>query len=185
MKLLDSFSHFRNSLHENRIKRNRFYLLVVTLMIIADYLMICFHVERNPLTVFPPLPVIDKREPVDMYLPNRECSTLLNETRYLQKDIIQENFITQLVYNISRGSRFENTRINVPADCIVREVWLYDTTCVIDLRMTSLKNDTVVVEGSEELFRTAVKKTIFSHFNTIKDVIILENGIYNRNLWEF
>ncbi|MFW6364848.1 MAG: hypothetical protein ACOC2H_00075 [Spirochaetota bacterium] len=184
MKIISKIEAYRNSLKQDSRKRNRFFLLLVTAIIIADYLMICYHINKNPFAVFPSLPVRDTRESVDIYVPDIDGSTLLKETRLVQKDASKESLIRQLVFMISRGSMYENTRITVPIECIVRTVWVEDGLCIIDIRMMPLGKDIPIIEGSESNFREAVRKTVIENIGTIKDVIIVENGIFNRDMWE-
>ncbi len=171
-------------MRNDRKKRNRFGVLIITLMIILDYLMICFQIERNPFAIFPPFPVRDSREEVTVFLPDVDGNTILKETRMVDRSGTDENFIKYLMYIITRGSKYENTRLAVPIDAIVRAVWIENSICIIDIRMEALPKDVPIIKGTEANFREAVKKTVMANFEGIQDVILVENGIYNRNMWE-
>jgi hypothetical protein len=184
MNFIQKIQDFRLTLRADSKKRNRFYLLVFTIMLVSDYLLYCYHVEQNPLVIFPPFPILDQRDEVEIVIPDIDGKSLLNETRLMQRSETTEGFITQLVYEVAAGSKFENTRLTVPIQCIVRTVWILDSVCYIDLRMEYLEDDVPIIPGSEENFRNAISQTVSKNIDGIESVTIIENGIYNRSLWE-
>lgn len=184
MKIKEQFRSFKESLKNDSRKRNRFIILTLSLLMIFDYLMICYHIERNPFAIFPPFPVMDRRQEVTIFVPDIDGKTLLEESRLISNQGSTDSFIRHLVYMVTRGSKFENTRIAVPIEALVRTVWVEDGRCIVDIRMEALQEDVPVVAGSEENYRNAISKTIMKNIDGINEVIIVENGLYNRNLWE-
>jgi hypothetical protein len=164
-------------------KQNRATVLILALVIIADYLMICYHTGKNPASIFPSIPVLDFRDKVSVYVPSPD-GTILKESRLIDKDTATEDFIKRLTGFVIEGSAFENTRSMSPIQGSVRKAWVYDGACYIDLRFEILEPDAPTVPGSEKLFVQALEKTITSNVKGIKKVMILENGIPGTNLWD-
>lgn len=168
----------------NKKGQNRLILLVIAGLVIVNYLMITYHTGHNPLDIFPSLPIIDTRDKITVYLPS-EDGTFLTETRKIEISDNKTDFAARLVRFVTAGSAFENTRAISPIQGIVRAVWFNESTCIIDMANESRDEDAVLIPGSEELYRQAVEKTIIKNINGVKKVIILENGITGRIMWDF
>jgi len=164
-------------------KQNRITLLIISIVLICDYFMICGLAGKNPASIFPSLPVLDFRDKVTVYLPSAEGS-LLKETRLIDTPSSNEEFIRRLVRFVIEGSAYENTRIMTPIQGDVRKIWLYNDECYIDVRLETLASDAPIVTGSEKIFREALTKTVTDNVKNVKKVLVLENGIPNKNLWE-
>jgi hypothetical protein len=164
-------------------RQNRVIVLVLSLVFIGDYLMICYHTGRNPAGIFPSIPVLDFRKKITVYIPSPD-GAILKETRLIQKSDDTEEYIKRLTRFVIDGSSFENTRPVTPIQGSVRKVWIHDQTCAIDIRLEQLEDDAPVMAGSENLFREALSKTIIENVGGVKSVIVLENGIPNKNIWE-
>jgi hypothetical protein len=167
----------------DRKRQKRIVILAVSLIIIADYLMICFHTGKNPVDIFPSIPVLDLRDEIVVYLPSPQ-GTMLKENRLIQIPDNREIFIKRLTQFVTNGSAYENTRAMSPIKGNIRKVWIHDGTCVIDMWLESLDDDAPIIQGSEQLYRDAVKKTVMKNIGEIRDVIILENGIPGKKIWE-
>jgi hypothetical protein len=163
-------------------KQNRITLLIISLVLICDYFMICGLAGKNPASIFPSLPVLDFRDSVTIYLPSTEG--LLKEKRLIEIPESNEEYISRLTRFVIEGSAFENTRIMTPIQGDVRKVWIYNEECYIDVRLETLASDAPIVAGSEKVFREALTKTITDNVKNVKKVLVLENGIPNKNLWE-
>lgn len=163
--------------------KNRVIVLTLALIIVADYLMISYHTGRNPLNIFPSLPVLDMRDKITVFIPSTD-GQLLKENRIVQKSDDHETYIKRLVQFVITGSMYENTRVMTPIRGFVRKVWVHDKICVIDFWPETLEDDIQTIPGSEAAFREAVKKTVMENIPQINDVIILENGIPNKSIWE-
>jgi hypothetical protein len=164
-------------------KQNRITLLIISLVLICDYFMICGLAGKNPASIFPSLPVLDFRDSVTVYLPSAEGS-LLKEKRLIDTPSDNEEFIRRLARFVIEGSAYENTRVMTPIQGDVRKVWIYNDECYIDIRLETLESDAPIVAGSEKIFREALTKTVTDNVKNIKKVLVLENGIPNKNLWE-
>lgn len=184
MSIISNIKKSYAAVHENKKKENRFYLLIVSLVLIIDYLLFCFHVEKNPFAVIPPMPVLDSRQDVEIYLPDTNENIILKEERKLIINDDSTLFVKTLVHEITAGSKFENTRFAVPRSCEVRKVWIHDNVCVIDIRIDYLKSDITIIPGSEKNFREAVTKTVQANIPGIEKVYLVENGVVNRDFWE-
>jgi hypothetical protein len=167
----------------DRKRQKRVVILAVSLIIIADYLMICFHTGRNPVDIFPSIPVLDLRDEVAVYLPSSQ-GTMLKEKRLIKIPDDREIFVKRLTQFVTNGSAYENTRAMSPIKGNIRKVWIHDGTCVIDMWLETLDEDAPIIQGSEQLYREAVKKTVMENIEGIHDVIILENGIPGKKIWE-
>jgi hypothetical protein len=164
-------------------RQNRIIVLVLSLVFIGDYLMICYHTGRNPVGIFPSIPVLDFRKEITVYLPSPD-GAILKETRLIQKSGNAEEYIKRLTRFVIDGSSFDNTRLVTPIKGSVRKVWIYESTCLVDIRLEQLEDDAPVMPGSEKLFREALLKTIMENVKGVTNVIVLENGIPNKNIWE-
>jgi hypothetical protein len=85
---------------------------------------------------------------------------------------------------VAAGSNFENTSMAVPTSFVIRSVWFFEDTCVIDLGLSTVRENTEIIPGSEANFRQAIEKTITENIPSIKTVLLLERGVPGKNLWE-
>jgi len=56
--------------------------------------------------------------------------------------------------------------------------------CIIDIGHSYINKNSIIIPGSEKIFRKALKMTINKNIPSITQVIILERGIPGKNLWE-
>jgi hypothetical protein len=168
----------------DRIERNRMLVLGLSLALIFNYIVFCFHTGKSVFDIFPSFPVIDTRDECVVYIPDSDGKTLLKETRKVPSLDDRGELVRLLFKAVAAGSHFENTSMAVPADLSVRGVWFFEETCVIDLSLALLRENAESIPGSESNFRLAVEKTITENIPGITDVKILERGIPGKNLWE-
>lgn len=164
--------------------RNRKILLFAFSLVMLDYLFICYHVDRSPFDLVPSIPQIDTRDEINVYVSGLDGKSILKEKRLVDKGSSDADFAHKLVSFVFAGSNYENTRLAVPMTGKVRNIWFYEGKCVIDVRSEIIKNDIEVIPSSEETFRKALSQTILENIPSVKEVIIAENGIPNRKLWE-
>ncbi|MBP8083917.1 MAG: hypothetical protein KAZ87_12015 [Spirochaetes bacterium] len=164
--------------------RNRKILLFAFSLVMLDYLFICYHVDRSPFDLVPSLPHIDVRNEINVYVTDLDGKSVLKEKRLVDKGSSDKEFAYKLVSFVFAGSKFENTRLAVPVSGKVRNIWFYEGKCIIDLRTEIIKSDIEIIPSSEETFRKALSQTITENIPSVKEVIIAENGIPNRKLWE-
>jgi len=165
-----------------RIERNRFLVLLISLMLIADYLMFCYHTDKNIFNVFPALPEIDFRSDIVIHVPDLDAQTILKEGRRVLVPERKENYAALLYKMVAKGSKFENTAGIVPVITFVRNIWVSGNDCVIDVDYEAVKERIETVPGSDEAFRKALEKTITENIPGINKVHLLLNGI-PRKLW--
>ncbi|TAL33962.1 MAG: hypothetical protein EPN93_13090 [Spirochaetes bacterium] len=168
----------------DRIERNRMLVLGISLALIFNYVVFCFHTGKSVFDIFPSFPVIDTRDELVVYIPDTDGKTLLKETRNIPALDDRDELVRLLFKSVAVGSYYENTSMAVPADLGVRGVWFFEETCVIDLGLAVLRENAESIPGSESNFRLAVEKTITENIPGIKSVMILERGIPGKNLWE-
>lgn len=181
--IINKIKEYRLIIRRDSRERNRLFLLIVSLMLILNYLLYCFHVEKNIFDIYPSFPVMDNREEITIFLPGVK-GEILKETRLVELENSKEKIIEFIVAEIVRGSKYENTRMVVPIEFNIRKVWIHNSECYIDIRLEALNPETPVLPESESNFKKAVQKSITENFNDITTVNILENGISNRSLWE-
>ncbi|HRX14679.1 MAG TPA: hypothetical protein P5123_00030 [Spirochaetota bacterium] len=181
--IMNKIKDYRILIRRDLRERNRFFLLMVSLMLILNYFLYCFHVEKNIFDIYPSFPVMEKREDITIYLPGVK-GEILEETRLVELENSKEKTIEFIVAEIVRGSKYENTRMVVPIEFNIRKVWIHGSECYIDIRLETLNPETPILPESEGNFKKAVEKSITANYNEIKSVAFLENGISNRNLWE-
>ena len=165
-------------------QRNRRILLLASSVIILDYLLICYHVDRNPLDIFPGIPKLESREEVTVYVSDLDGKSLIKETRLTDTDDTKENFALELVNFVVKGSNFENTKVAIPIQGNVRKIWFFGNKCVVDFRFEILPDEIEVIPGSEETFRKALEATIKANIKGVDEVIVSENGIPLKKIWE-
>jgi len=168
----------------DRKERNRKLLLFISVVCIVDYLALSYLAEKNIFDVFPSLPVLDTRDEIVVYLPDLQASTMMKENRMITRSDDTHIQVRELVKIVARGSKYENTAILVPVDLLVRKVWIEGETCVVDLGLLKIPGNATIIEGSEKAFHDAISKTIKENIDGISRVILLENGIPGKRLWE-
>lgn len=169
-------------------ERNRFILLSLSLVLFADYVMICFHTDRMVFDIFPSLPSLENIQKVKVYFPSPD-GRIACENRQIPDLDGKERIATLLLKEVREGSRFENTRLMVPVNMVVKKIWIREEEpgkeiCVIDIEPVVIKGDISVIPGSEKLFREALSKTITENIPSIKEVVLLEKGIQRQPLWD-
>ena len=169
-------------------ERNRFILLSLSLILFADYVMICFHTDRWIFDIFPSIPSLEDNREVKIFFPS-SGGNIATENRRIPDLEGKERVASILLDEVRQGSRHENTRIMVPVNMIVKKIWIREIvpgeeTCVIDIEPVVIKGNVPVVPGSEKLFREALQKTISHNIPSIKEVVLLEKGISRPTLWE-
>lgn len=186
--LADFIAFVERKLKAEKRERNRFILLSLSLIFLADYIMICVHTDRWFFDIFPSLPALEKKSDVTIYFPATN-GTVSSENRRIPHFDSEENLAVHLLKEVRQGSRYENTRIMVPVDMMVKKVWFIsgedgNRLCVIDIDPVMIKEDISVVPGSEKLFREALTRTITGNIPRVSDVILLEKGIPRIALWD-
>ncbi len=161
-------------------ERSRFFVLCISLVLLADYLMFCYLADKNIFNIFPALPELDFRTPVFVYVPDREAKTILKETRQVRVPHEREVYAAMLYRAVVRGSMFDNTAAIVPVKTYVRRAWVTDDSCVIDIDFENAKGKITPIPGSYEAFARSLEKTIIENIPGVKKVYLVVNGIKRR-----
>lgn len=165
-------------------QKNRTILLMVSLLLLLDYLMFCHHTEKNIFNIFPSFPVLSDKEHRTVYLPDLDGKSLITERRELSVPNDRDEFVRLLYKIVSKGSIYDNTSMTVPIETFVRGIWFHEGLCIIDLELPFLKDNSGIIEGSERNFLTALEKTIKENIPAVSRVMVLEKGIPEKTLWE-
>jgi len=175
----------------DRVERKRILILFFTSIFLLDYLMLCYHIDKNIFDIFPSIPQLDIRKEITVYLPSLDGKTLMPEKRLIPGFESDKRFAEYLCTTVKKGSRYENTALVVPVDIFVTEIWLYhespdEVHCVFDIEPATLTTgkSIKIIPGSEALFREALEKTVTENIPAIKKVTVLEKGIPAKRLWE-
>ena len=166
----------------DRLGRTRFLVLFISLVLIGDYLMFCYHTDKNIFNIFPPIPRLDTRSDISIYVPDKDARELMKEPRKIQVPDGKDVYAGMLYRMVTRGSIFDNTSHIVPVKTFVRHVWIGETDCVIDIDFHAAKDRIESVPGSDVAFRKALEKTITENIPGISTVRVLLNGV-PRKLW--
>jgi len=175
---------------KDKKERNRIAILVLSSIMFLNYIMFSYHIESNIFDIFPSIPVIEDRVTINIYIPSEGASEIVTEERVIHEGLSDEVLVKKLFSLVTAGSFYENTALNVPAQYTIKKIWLYEAEggkgkiCAIDLMPEILARDITIVKGSEKLFKESLEKTIIENMPGISGVIILENGVPSRNLWE-
>jgi hypothetical protein len=175
---------YKKKISSDNIERNRFLVLFITLLFLFDYLVFCYHTEKNPFNIFPSIPILEDKKLINVYLPYLDGQSILKESRRVSVIDNDQGFVRLLFKIVVKGSYYENTAAVVPVDIVIRGVWIYEGSCIIDLALAAVVDNVEVIPGSESTFRRALEKTITENIPTIERVIILERGIPGKNIWE-
>ncbi|HSV96839.1 MAG TPA: hypothetical protein VLM75_07885 [Spirochaetota bacterium] len=181
---MDRAMEYRRTLDGDPLRKNRFLVLSISLLLIFDYMMFCYHADKNVFDIFPALPKLDLRERRSIYIPANDGKSLLKETRRIESPEEKDRFAELLFRMVAKGSIYENTSGAVPVDTFVRTVWVRGDTCYIDAGLAVLRDNAHVISGSEDNFRTALEKSIVENIPSIKRVVLLEKGVPLKRLWE-
>lgn len=171
-------------------ERNRMLVLFFAGLFFLDYAIYCFHVEKNPFDIFPSLPVLEQQTDISVYLPSPDGENYFEETRSIPADLSEKGYVSYLFDVVAGGSFYRNTSTAVPADLLVKDIFLYEEPgtgerlCVIHIDPVLIDPGRTIVKGSEELFKAMVEKTIIVNLPEINKVYILERGIAGKKLWE-
>ncbi len=166
----------------DRIGRTRFLVLLISLMLIADYLMFCFHTDKNIFNIFPALPRLDFQSDIVIHVPDLDAKTILREGRRVLVPEKKENYAALIYKMVVKGSKFENTAHIVPVITYVRNIWVSGDNCVIDVDYEAGKERIEAVQGSDDAFSLSLEKSIMDNIPGIKKVHLLLNG-FPRKLW--
>ena len=167
-----------------KTKKTRYLMVLLASLFIMDYFLFCIHAEKNPFDIFPVFPVKDQRKVINIYLPDIDGKSLIKEAKKVSAIKDKKNYIQLLFQKVINGSEYENTAVIVPSQCYIRQIWLYDDICAIDVSFSFLKKNSSAIPGSESTFREALSKTIKENIDSIKEVILLDRGIPGKALWE-
>lgn len=166
------------------VKKKRFIVLAVSITFLADYVMFSYITDKNILDIFPSIPALESKKDINIYIPFSKDNKIIKEQRSVPEYENRESYVKFLVHTVIKGSIYENTAISVPLELFVKMVWIRDGICAIDLEPGTLTERSMVVPGSEILFKQALEKTISENIPEIKKVYFLERGIPNKDLWE-
>lgn len=171
-------------------RMNRSLVLFLGFLVFADYLMFCFHADKNVFDLLPALPSISDQHEITVYLPSLNGKTLLTEKRMATDFKSRERYIHYLFNTVIRGSVYENTALAVPVALNIRSIWIAKSDkhpgkeiCAIDCEVPVGNPDVTPIQGSENLFKEALTKTVSANISDIDDVVLLEKGIQNRRFW--
>lgn len=164
-------------------KRYRKILLAVSVICIIDYVAISVLTGKNIFDLYPSLPALDTRDTIDIFIADLDAKSILKETRDVSLSGDNESRVRRLVKLVAEGSEFENTRAMAPVDIIVRHVWFYDTTCIIDCELGTIEGQVPYIPDSFRAFNKALEQTLSRNIPGITKVVLLEHGIYGKNLW--
>ncbi|HOP62090.1 MAG TPA: hypothetical protein PK358_02475 [Spirochaetota bacterium] len=177
-------------MQNDRKEKNRIMIILVSALFLLNYAMFSYHIDKNFFDIFPSIPVIESKDEITVFIPSEGCREILSEKREINRNIDKDILVKKLVALVAEGSYFENTSSNVPVKLLVKNVWITPdekgggNVCLIDLSPVILNRDAVIIAGSEEMFRESLGKTIRENIQGITNVILLENGVPNRKLWE-
>lgn len=164
-------------------KRYRTLLLAISIVCIIDYLAISILTDKNILDIYPSLPALDTRDTIDIFVADLDAKSILKETREVSLPADNEGKVRRLVKLVAEGSEFENTRAIVPVDIVVRHVWFYDNVCIIDCELGAIEGQVPYIPDSFNAFNKALEQTINRNIPSITRVVLLEHGVYGKNLW--
>ncbi len=164
-------------------KRYRTLLLVISAIVIIDYTAICILADKNVFDIYPSFPQLDTRDTIDIFVADLDAKSILKEKRTVKLPNDDEGKVRRLVKLVVEGSEFENTRAIVPIDIIVRQVWFYDNVCIIDCELGTIEGKVPYIPDSFSAFNKALEQTISRNIKDITKVVLLEHGVYGKNLW--
>jgi len=177
-------SDVKLSMKNDLIARKRIIFLSLSFLLVIDYVMICYHMDRNIFNFFPDIPIQENYHKINIYIPAKD-GTILEESRNVVKYSSDERLALFIFNEVIRGSHFENTAAVVPTKLIVRKVWIdsSNNTCAFDIDPIILSDDVNVIPGSEKMFVDALTRSIKANISGITNVKLLERGV-NCRIWE-
>ena len=187
-RCLKSFiSKYKNAveLFKNDPKeRKRYVFLSVAFLVFVNYLMICYHMNKNVFSFFPTIPIQESYHKIDIFVSDIN-GAIMKESRDVVEYSSNERLALFIFNEIVKGSHFENTSIVVPTKLIVRKVWIDNAsnTCIFDIEPIILNDDVSVIPGSEKMFLDALTSSIKANIQGITKVKLLERGIPS-GIWE-
>ncbi|MDR3238397.1 MAG: hypothetical protein LBT84_07830 [Spirochaetia bacterium] len=189
----DSIASFMNGRPYKWDNRQTNLRLIITLsaLFFLDYLMFCYHADKNIFSIFPEPPSIFSQREITVYLPALDGETLINEKRRAPSFENEERFVRFLFDTVAKGSVFQSTALAVPAEMNIRKIWLIEKSkdtlekdmCAIDCEPPILVDGVKPLPASEALFRKAVEKTISENIPHITNIVLLEGGIPDKKFW--
>jgi len=171
-------------------ERNRRIILLLASLFVLDYLMYCFHTDKNIVDIFPEIVPLEQMKTVSVYLPDTDGETMIAERRSIPRYDSDDKTARALFEVVVKGSIFDNTSMAVPAGLFLRKVWLLgnpegkNRTCIFDLEPVEVGTRMSVVKNSEALFRRALEKTVIENIPSVGTVMLLEKGVPGTPLWE-
>ncbi len=182
--------NFMKRIPEDKKERNRFYILLFSLIFLVDYLIFSVHVDKNVLDIFPTIPVFEERIEAEVFLPSLDAKTIIKEKRSIPCFSEDERLVKYIFNTIASGSHFENTSMLVPVELLVRKVWFIyekgsnEKICAIDVEPDFIRMDVGVIPGSEVRFREAVEMTVKKIIPGVREVVIMKKGLPDKKLWQ-
>ena len=180
------FNNYFNKLKSDISERNRFLMILLFSVFIFDYLLFCYISARNPLNIFPDIPLLEKKQAINVYLPDIDGKTILKERRELSIPEKKEGYARILINIVITGSDIDNTSVSVPVNLFKRKIWFTDDMCIVDFDPALVKDSKErkkIIANSEALFRESLEKTILENIPDVKKLIFLERGIPGRTMW--
>ncbi len=183
-ELVNRAVEYNNKIQADKKEKTRFIMLLIAVLFCFDYLVFCYHAEKNPFDIFPAIPIKDEKKLINVYLPDLDGKSILKESKKVSVIDDREDFVGLLFEEVINGSDFENTSIVVPVNAYIRKIWIYDEVCAIDVGFSLLERDAKIISGSEDAFDKALLRTITENIPSIKKVILLDRGIPGKRIWE-
>jgi hypothetical protein len=175
----------RERIKKSNKERNRYFVLAIGCLFILNYLMFCYHTGKNIFDIFPSIPVLDDKQQITVYLPSLDGKSIISEKRDVPKFKDDFRYVKYLFGLVARGSVQENTSQAVPVSLFVKKVWIEGKKrCILDLDVDPLRTGRSFAEGSEELFKKSLQKTLTENIPGMNSVEVLVHGIPGRKLWE-
>ena len=180
----DKCRNFKLSMKNDLKARKRVIFLSLSFLFVVDYIMICYHMDRNVFDFFPAIPIQESYHKINIFIPAKD-GTILEESRDVVKYSSDERLALFIFNEVARGSHFENTSAVVPVKLIVRKVWIdaSNNVCAFDIEPIIFSDDVSVISGSEKMFVDALTRSIKANISGITNVKLLERGV-NTRIWE-
>ncbi len=182
---MNRIKEIRERINKNNKERNRYFVLAMGCLFILNYLMFCYHTGKNIFDIFPSIPVLDEKRQITVYLPSPDGKSIISEKRDVPEFENGLRYVKYLFGLVVKGSIQENTSQAVPVSLFVKKVWIDgNKRCILDLDAGPLRAGRSFAEGSEEVFKKALQKTLTENIPRMDRVEILVHGVPGRKLWE-
>lgn len=171
-------------------EKTRIMIILVSALFVIDYAMFSYHVDKNIFDIFPSIPVIESKDEINIFIPSEGCREIISEKREINTDVADDILVKKLVSLVAEGSYFENTASNVPVKLLVKNVWITPdengggNVCLIDISPVIIEREIAIIAGSEQMFRESLEKTIKENIPGITRVLLLEQGVPFRKIWD-